>query len=269
MKFIFALLLAVGLVAAGPLNNSKKHNNFGVDFDALSEGRIVGGVAATAGQAPYQVSLLYGGRHFCGGTIVSARWIITAAHCVDGTSVSQISIRYNTLTQGSGGQVIKSKTIIKHQDYNSNTIDNDIAAIELAEAMTLGQTNAQLVPVVESGSDPASGADAIISGWGALKEGGSSPSALQIVTVPIVGRDQCNANYGAGMITDGMFCAGVSGGGKDACQGDSGGPVIVGGKLAGAVSWGYGCARPNYPGVYARVGKYVPWLQQHNVEFTQ
>lgn len=268
MKFAFALLLAVGLVAAGPLNSSKKHNNFGVDFDALSEGRIVGGVAATPGQAPYQVSLLYGGRHFCGGTIVSATWIVTAAHCVDGTSVSQISIRYNTLTQGSGGQVIKSKTIIKHENYDSSTIDNDIAAIELEAPMTLGQMNANSVPVVGQDSDPASGVDAVISGWGALKEGGSSPSALQIVTVPIVGRDQCNANYGAGMITDTMFCAGVPQGGKDACQGDSGGPVIVGGKLAGAVSWGYGCARPNYPGVYARVGKFVNWLKQHNVDFT-
>jgi hypothetical protein len=89
---------------------------------------------------------------------------------------------------------------------------------------------------------------------------------LMKVTVPIVDNGACNSVYGA--ITANMLCAGYSDGGKDACQGDSGGPLVVpngsGGWLqAGVVSFGHGCARPNVPGVYARVSRYISWMQEN------
>lgn len=92
---------------------------------------------------------------------------------------------------------------------------------------------------------------------GTLTEGGSSlPTALYEVTVPIVSRTTCRADYGTSAITTNMICAGLTAGGKDSCQGDSGGPLVDASTrvLIGLVSWGQGCAEPNYPGVYTRVG---------------
>lgn len=79
--------------------------------------------------------------------------------------------------------------------------------------------------------------------------------------MPIVNQTVCSDAYASfGGITDRMICAGLTAGGKDACQGDSGGPLVADGKLVGVVSWGYGCARPNYPGVYSRVAAVRDWI---------
>jgi len=259
MKFLLVLAL-VGLVLAGPLNQTLK-NRFGVDHTKMGEAFIVGGSAVASGGAPYQVSLQTSS-HFCGGTIISNTWIMTAAHCVVGQNVNNINIRYNSLTHNAGGAMVKAAQLIPHENYDSYNIDNDIALIRLATALTLGQTNAQAIGLPAQGSDPAANANAFITGWGYTREGGSLSTTMQGVNTPIVARATCNTAYAQyGGVTNNMFCAGIyPAGGQDACQGDSGGPVIVGGVCVGAVSWGVGCARPNYPGVYARVGNYRTWI---------
>jgi trypsin len=84
------------------------------------------------------------------------------------------------------------------------------------------------------------------------------------VTVPVVSRTTCRSQYGTSAITDNMVCAGVSTGGKDSCSGDSGGPLVdASGTLVGLVSWGSGCARAGYSGVYTRVGNYISWVAQN------
>jgi len=104
-----------------------------------------------------------------------------------------------------------------------------------------------------------------VSGWGALTEGGGSPTVLNSVDVPGMTNAQCNQYY-PGSIGASELCAGQTSGGIDSCQGDSGGPLTytTGGKTyaVGVVSWGSGCARPNKPGVYARVTAVLPWIQQ-------
>jgi len=92
------------------------------------------------------------------------------------------------------------------------------------------------------------------------------PNVLHKVTVPVVGDAKCNdyyssSNYG---IADSMICAGLPDGGKDSCQGDSGGPFIHAQEktLLGVVSWGIGCARPGYPGVYTQVSYFVDWIME-------
>ena len=106
-----------------------------------------------------------------------------------------------------------------------------------------------------------SGALATVTGWGTLQSGGNQPEVLNEVQVTVQTNDQCNSAYGGG-ITDNMICAADAG--KDSCQGDSGGPMVVeeNGRfaLAGVVSWGYGCAMPEYPGVYARVTAQLDWI---------
>nr|ADM13371.1 MIP21157p [Drosophila melanogaster] len=105
---------------------------------------------------------------------------------------------------------------------------------------------------------------AIVAGWGLSQEGGSTSSVLQEVVVPIITNAQCRATSYRSMIVDTMMCAGyVKTGGRDACQGDSGGPLIVRDRifrLAGVVSFGYGCAKPDAPGVYTRVSRYLEWI---------
>jgi trypsin len=111
----------------------------------------------------------------------------------------------------------------------------------------------QPIPLIIS--EPAAGEWGVVTGWGTLSSGTSELSAsLQAVNVTIVSREQCNAAYSDyGGITKNMICAGVSGGGRGACQGDSGGPLAVQRELAGIVSWGVGCDKDFYPGVYSSV----------------
>ena len=92
------------------------------------------------------------------------------------------------------------------------------------------------------------------------------PKQLRKVTVPIVDRAECDKDYGTGSITDNMFCAGFPNGGKDSCSGDSGGPIVdtKTGTLIGTVSFGQGCAEAGFPGVYARVGQYVDYINQNS-----
>ena len=111
------------------------------------------------------------------------------------------------------------------------------------------------------------GAACWLAGWGATSYGGQASSDLLHVTVPVVTEAYCKSVYG-NYITDNMWCAGTNEGGKDSCQGDSGGPAVFrwpGGQfiLGGVVSFGYKCAEPGIPGVYARVTQYTDWIYQN------
>ncbi|XP_017773892.1 PREDICTED: trypsin-2-like [Nicrophorus vespilloides] len=224
------------------------------------DGRIVGGKETTIEQYPYQLSLQYYGSHICGASIISNKYVVTAAHCTDGSSASSLSIRAGSSIRNSGGVVIAVKKIHQNPKYNSRTIDYDISVMELVSPLSFG-SGIQTVSLPKNGEAATVGADAICTGWGTTSEGGSLPSKLQTVTVKVVSTKECSDAYGVGEITDRMICAGV-GGGKDACQGDSGGPLVSGGKLVGIVSWGYGCARPSHPGVYSRVSNLREYITQ-------
>ncbi|KAF2880270.1 hypothetical protein ILUMI_25893 [Ignelater luminosus] len=215
------------------------------------DGRIVGGRPATIEQYPHQLSLLLYGSHICGASIVSSNYALTAAHCTDGSSASSLSVRAGSSYRGQGGEVVAVSRIIQHSRYNSRTIDYDISLLQLARALQLGRP----IYLVSQNQNVSPGTAVAVSGWGAMNEGGSPSSQLQAVTISIVSRQTCRNAYGESAITDRMICAGVPAGGKDSCQGDSGGPMKIDGAnmQAGVVSWGYGCARPGYPGVYSNV----------------
>ena len=105
--------------------------------------------------------------------------------------------------------------------------------------------------------------DFVTAGWGTTSESGCLSKNLLKVTVPLVSQADCSVSYPDG-INDSMICAGFPEGGKDSCQGDSGGPILTGTganrTLAGIVSWGEGCARPNKYGVYSKVNAAVTWI---------
>ncbi|PBP24814.1 serine endopeptidase [Diplocarpon rosae] len=221
---------------------------------------IVGGSAASAGQFPYQLALLHGGSLFCGGVLLNAKTVLTAAHCSVDYAASDVSVRAGSLNYGSGGTVVKVSDILVHPDYDADTVNNDVAIWTLKDSLSTSSTIGYAT-LPAQGSDPASGVSTTVSGWGLTSEGGSTlPTALRYVSVPVVSRDTCNTDYGAGTITTNMFCAAATG--KDSCNGDSGGPITITstGVLAGTVSWGQGCAEDSYPGVYSRIGNYVNWI---------
>jgi trypsin len=220
---------------------------------------IVGGRDANDGEIPYIYSLRRTS-HSCGGSILTERTLITAAHCVSGASPAALSIRYNSLLHASGGVLLTISSFIVHENYNSGTIDSDIALLYTSAALVLGQTQAQAISLVAQGNDPAAGQINTVSGWGTTSESGSLSATLKTVDIPTVSRADCNSQYGSGSITQTMYCAGISAGGIDACQGDSGGPYVINGLLAGLTSWGYGCARPTHAGVATRVGSFVDWI---------
>lgn len=236
--------------------------------------RIVGGQASNEGEWPWQVSLqIRGTGHVCGASVISSRWLVTAAHCVqdDGqlkySRPDQWEAYLGLLTQGQTNKwTIKRnlKQIVPHPDYNADTYDNDIALLELESDVELNQ-NIWPICLPSSSYDFPVGKSVWITGWGATREGGFAATILQKAEVRIINETVCDTLM-EGQITPRMLCAGVLKGGVDACQGDSGGPLSsteAQGRvfLAGVVSWGDGCARKNKPGIYTRVTKYRDWIK--------
>ncbi|EDX06620.1 trypsin beta [Drosophila simulans] len=222
------------------------------------DGRIVGGTATTISSFPWQISLQRNGGHSCGGSIYSARVIVTAAHCLQSVSASSLQIRAGSSYWSSGGVVAKVSSFKNHEGYNANTMVNDIAVLHLSSSLSFSST---IKSISLASSNPANGAAASVSGWGTESSGSSSiPSQLRYVNVNIVSQSRCaSSSYSYGsQIKSSMICASASG--KDSCQGDSGGPLVSGGVLVGVVSWGYGCAASNYPGVYASVADLRGWV---------
>lgn len=104
-----------------------------------------------------------------------------------------------------------------------------------------------------------------VIGWGYNAEGGSLSEQIQMVDSRSVTKAECAKRYAriGAELSDTMVCAGdIYNGGKDSCNGDSGGPILVKGEQVGLVSWGVGCGRADYPGVYTSVPKLRPWIEQ-------
>jgi len=261
MKSLILCLLVVGATAAP----SRK--------PLLPRGlnKIVGGTDAKPGEFPYQISFqdnsFFIPFHFCGGSILNENWAITAGHCVAGENMNnpqnlQISAGDHDIDDLNEGteQLRDVVKIIQHENYNGYTISDDIALLKLGLPLDL---NDRVAGVALPSQGQATSGDCVVTGWGALHESGGSPSILQKVTVPTMSDDECRDAYGADQVLDSNICCGVPEGGKDSCQGDSGGPLYCNGYQAGVVSWGYGCARPKFPGVYTEVAHYVDWINNN------
>lgn len=224
------------------------------------EQMIVGGTEASVGEFPFIVSL-HGGSHFCGGSLIRKNWVLTAAHCVKGGTVRKIVVGLHDQKDMKNAEILTPKTIIAHPLYSSATMEYDYALIQTNEDSAHTPIALNPIEIDPSTEEIMS----TVAGWGTLREGSYSlPSKLQKVDLPLVTTDECNKSYN-GEIKDTMICAGYPQGGKDSCQGDSGGPLVVEDAnrdryLVGVVSWGQGCARANYYGVYSKVSAVFDWI---------
>ncbi|KAL4899435.1 hypothetical protein BDW74DRAFT_183687 [Aspergillus multicolor] len=222
---------------------------------SLAEKAIVGGSQVAITDFPYQATLRMNNAFHCGAVILSPHYIATAAHCVVGAATWRLAVRAGSESTQSGGVVVNASSVTVHPDYDDAKLNPDIAIVALAQDLTYSET-IQPLPLPKMGyTGPATGDEVLVSGWGALTQGGLASPMLQAVTVPVVEQGTCVAAYKdySVHVLDEMFCAGVPEGGKDACRGDSGSPAVVDGVLVGLVSWGEGCAKAAYPGVYTRV----------------
>jgi len=260
MRSVVLVLALVGMSMALP----RPYPKLGGGFMGIPP-RIVGGAVVARNELPYQLSLRYNGQHICGASVLNTNYAITAAHCAVIGSASSFSLvgGDHSISGNDGTEQTRQVSQVKvHSGYNDNTLVNDIALMKLSSPFTL---NNYVKAVTIPASSFAASGNAVVSGWGTTSEGGASSDLLRKVTVPIITDAQCRNYYGSSDIVDSMICAGTSG--KDSCQGDSGGPLAVssGGQtvLAGIVSWGIGCARPNYPGVYTEVAKFNSWISSN------
>jgi len=236
--------------------------------------RIIGGKELTEDSAPYSVSLMSSGSHFCGGSLITNRVILTAAHCLGG-SISVLIGRHDF--DDKDGELISASKQIPHPKYDEETSEYDMALIVLSRPVSVA---VQAVTVNDDNSYPSVGTTARVMGWGNLKTNGFDlPDVPYMADVDVISNQQCEDLESGGNsygklkypITSDMIC--TFSGGKDACQGDSGGPLVVRGNdasqdvLIGVVSWGVGCAY--LPGVYGRPSQVYDWIREEACAVSQ
>ena len=264
------VLLAVSMLAVAAAAHADK-----------SAPRIVGGQEATPGEWPWQAALVRKGEdpyygQFCGGSIIARDWVLTAAHCVETRGPDELDVIVGIHDLGSPDPNyvrVALSQIVVHPGWNDATKDNDIALLKLATPVPARAGAGETLPIAFADMAPGNigsltGTLATTTGWGNRSTtSGDYPERLHEVQVPIVSNTECRDSYGN--LTDNMICAGLPEGGKDSCQGDSGGPLVIYDDSAqkwvqvGIVSFGYLCAEPGFPGVYARVSRYAGWISSY------
>lgn len=235
-------------------------------------GFIVGGVEARKHSIPWQIGLgqRWGssmGGQICGGSIVSDRIVITAAHCISSGAQYYVAVgQHSKSSADSYTKKIQVTKAITHPNWNARKIVRyDIAILQLAEPIRFNQ-GVQPICLPKAGEQYSANTNFLVSGWGTTRENGRTSDKLMQLVVPHIETRTCQSYLGSNVHSD-VICAGYLNGGKDSCQGDSGGPLATrsNGKwtLAGVVSWGYGCARAGNPGVYTNVASYMDFVNQY------
>ncbi|XP_074048864.1 kallikrein-15-like [Macrotis lagotis] len=230
--------------------------------------KVLGGEECPPHSQPWQAAIFEGSRFNCGASLISSRWLLTAAHCYTGKM--RVRLGEHNLRIWDGAEQLRGVVhAFPHPRYESHTHHDDIMLLRLSRPANFSPS---VRPVALPTRCPQQGEQCVVSGWGLVaetKNGNRSsptdrvnlPDTLHCANISIISTASCNKDY-RGQVTDTMVCAGVEGGGTDSCEGDSGGPLVCNGTLQGIVSWGdVPCDTTTKPGVYTKVCKYLGWIQ--------
>ncbi len=230
--------------------------------------KILNGAETTISRWPWMVALVRPGfsifnGQFCGGTLISDRWVLTAAHCVINQNITTVKVLagHTRLSEAAQNDLLSVSQIVIHPAYNQFTLDSDLALLELSEEATL--TPVQTIGHYSLNDRPGINATAL--GWGDTSSVVFDfPDTLHVVDLPLVGNELCAVR--TRFITDNMLCAGFSTGIKDTCMGDSGGPLVVFDEVSqrwlqvGITSFGLGCEAQGGYGGYTRVKNFSDFI---------
>lgn len=240
------------------------------------EDRITNGQRAEVGQFPYQVglSLDFGDhRSWCGGTLLSDRWVLTAAHCTDGVDGVTVYLgaldRENPKEEGQQRVFVDKKNVIVHKNWDFDTLTNDISLLKLPAPVKFNKF-VQPAMLPKKSDSYSTYVDEMVcaSGWGRESDLSMGVARfLNYILTPVISQENCNKAF-RGMITDKMVCIGGENG-KSTCNGDSGGPLVHQvdnvNYVIGATSFGsaLGCEK-GWPAVFTRVTAYLDWIEQQS-----
>jgi len=253
-----------------------------IDPFAQASERVVGGIPLNFPRELQFLVVVGVGNEFCGGVLIDASWVLTAAHCVASAVAADVHLyvgAHSLRSLHDDGCVLKPgvRALLKHPGYVSGRYLDDVALIALGDPVPYAP-----IRIYDAGAAGSAGGSAAaaslesagtplhVAGWGYETElGGQIQNVPAIATVNVVPPAECSSSYN--FLTDGIICAGGNTG-TDACSGDSGGPLFHRDgefTLLGVVSFGIGCARPGIPGGYMRASHYRNWIcEQTAIEST-
>ncbi|XP_034489547.1 trypsin alpha-3 [Drosophila innubila] len=242
------------------------------------ESRIINGTLARMNETKHLVSIRlrkhdrnFGSGHICGGSLIAPNKVLTAAHCLYNSGKkryrkpSEFVVVMGTLNryERHNGTIVSEVSSIAYMNsFSPDSMRDDIGVMFLSQGLSKNQSHPTVSPIELATQPTDVGATCLVAGWGRTEQDSLS-NVLLMANVSTIRRQTCGSIYGNGMLP-GMLCAGRLQGGTDSCQGDSGGPLVHEGRVIGVVSWGYGCAEPGLPGVYADVQYYRQWILERN-----
>ncbi|XP_070504695.1 chymotrypsin-2-like [Chironomus tepperi] len=236
--------------------------------DSDFQSRIVGGAPAVDGQFPYQISLrsFPALGHFCGGSIISEHWTLSAAHCTINRTPANTRIVTGTVLLNGGAAPVQREVsrIVNHPNYDSALIAQDVCVVRVTVPFVWTQN----VQPIRVGSEfIGGGVTAIVSGWGGTTvNGGAAPNNLQWIAKQTITNADCRVRMGTAnerFVIDSKICT-FTQAGQGICQGDSGGPLTAAGSVIGIVSWNIPCAR-GFPDGFDRVSHWHSWINENAV----
>lgn len=228
--------------------------------------RIVGGNEAADGQFTYQASLKSSEtlKHFCGGSIIGSRHILTAANCLKDKTETDffVTVGTNNLL---GGDNYEIQSFVIHENYDEFVFENNIAFVTLKNQIIFETNRVERIPL---STQPLEGGEEVtFSGWGTLNYGDDEmPNELQYIKLQVITNEECDAMSQPNGIKDTEVCT-FTKEGEGACRGDGGSPLVYNYQLAAILSWGRPCAI-GYPDVYTRIDKYNDWILEQFQHFS-